>query len=41
MKANLIAFHKLGGKHSGVRIAETVTHLLKRAGLDPAKVRTI
>ena len=33
LKSSILAFHPLHGKHSGVRIAEVVYHLLGRAGL--------
>ncbi|KAG6905720.1 hypothetical protein DXG01_001144 [Tephrocybe rancida] len=36
LKCELIAFHKLGGKHSGICIVQTVQHLLTRAGLTPS-----
>lgn len=41
IKSQLIAFHKLGGKHSGIRIAASVAHLLRRVGIDPAGVRNL
>lgn len=39
MNSQLVAFHKLGGKHSGVHIAKTVAHLLQRVGISLDNVR--
>lgn len=39
LKSQLIAFHKVSGKHTGEKLAKIATHLLRRVGIDPAGVR--
>lgn len=39
LRSSILAFHPMYGKHTGQNIAETVTRLLVRAGIDPKKVR--
>lgn len=38
LKSSILAFHRLGGDHSGKNISKAVTALLIRAGVDPTQV---